>query len=365
MVGDFPFPKRQDTMFLDTIHPKDVPLGHVYPQKAEDLSLKTDDIFKAQPFFEKHQYRNMKKPEPDFGQRAQTCYPNPLRRPRDLSLTVYDIEGARPAKTQIFKGARHVDPLAPVYTLPSCQPQKLISPRRFSGRHTNDISDIELTSSKRVIPDRNYVRDPNDGSDIEYTCPNYKGRVLLPLRETKPSLHNSMSVGDINRGARRKVPFRETNPVDPEYCVSQATTTSLYNTWNEERGLYAPQSRPSTIGIVPGSKPRKLQWGNGEPLLSLVKEDIAGANPQRYCGERPIHVYDDMVAKPPISFHDPFDIPGAQVNSLKKGLVTMRLTNPITPAYTLLDGRHDVLPKYEPRASADYDHDPSRHAKCT
>ncbi|CAD7950065.1 unnamed protein product [Amoebophrya sp. A120] len=353
MLGDYPFPKRQDTMFLDTIHPKDVPLGHVYPQKEEDFSLKTDDIFKAQPYFHTHNFRNMRKPEWDHGMRATTCYPNPLRRPRDLSLTVYDIEGARPAKTQIFKGQRHVDPLAPVYQLPSCQMQKPLSPRRFSGRHTNDISDIELTSSKIIMPDRNYVRDPNDASDIEYTCPNYKGRVILPSRtNSHPDPHNSLAIGDIN-GPKRKIPFRETNPVDPEYYVSQATTTSLYANWNEETGLYHPQARPRTIGVVPGSKPRKLQWSNSEPQLSLVKEDIAGANSQRWCGERPIHVYDDMTTKPPIFFHDPFDIPGAQVSSLKKGLVTSRFTNPITPAYTLLDGKKDVLPKYVPRQSAD------------
>lgn len=36
------------------------------------------------------------------------------------------------------------------------------------------------------------------------------------------------------------------------------------------------------IGQVPLSKPRKLQWDNGEPLFSLLKEDIAGTSSQRY-----------------------------------------------------------------------------------
>ena len=76
------------------------------------------------------------------GQRSRTFYPENPRRPRDISLTTFDIDGARPKKTK-HKGVRHTDPLQPEYILPSCQENRPPTPRRFSGRHTNDISDIE------------------------------------------------------------------------------------------------------------------------------------------------------------------------------------------------------------------------------
>ena len=82
-------------------------------------------------------------PTPERGQRAKTCYPVPVRRPRDLSLTLHDIDGARPAKTVIFRGNRHVDPLCPQYQLPSNPAPRAATPRPWNGRVTNDISDIE------------------------------------------------------------------------------------------------------------------------------------------------------------------------------------------------------------------------------
>ena len=39
-----------------------------------------------------------------------------------------------------------------------------------------------------------------------------------------------------NQTGKNKIPFRETNPLDPKYTISQATTTSLYTTWTEEAG---------------------------------------------------------------------------------------------------------------------------------
>ena len=58
-----------------------------------------------------------------------------------MALTTFDIDGARPRKNQV-KGQRHTDPLQPEYILPSCQANRPPTPRRFNGRHTNDISDI-------------------------------------------------------------------------------------------------------------------------------------------------------------------------------------------------------------------------------
>lgn len=341
-----PFAGRQNTMMLDTVRPEDVPLGHVYPQKDEDLSLKTNDIYKAQPFYRYKQLEVLgQKPPPEPGQKTKTLYPRDLRRPRDLSLTTGDIELARPQR-QPIKGNRHVDPVCPEYKLPTYAENREPTPRRWNGRHTNDISDIEYTAPKIRIPDRNYDRDPNDGSDIAYSKPNYKRRVLRPINAR---LSNSLDVRDINHDPdTNKVPFKERNPLDPEYTISQSTTTSLYNVWSEENSnplLKVSKSAPKLIGCVAGSKPRKLQWRNGEPQLSLVKEDIAGAYPQRWIGQVPYNLYDPPEKKPVITFHDPFDIVGAQVGSLAKGIRTHRSLYPLEPAYKLLDGQQtDAYP---------------------
>jgi hypothetical protein len=109
------------------------------------------------------------------------------------------------------------------------------------------------------------------------------------------------------------------------------------------------------IGEVPQSKPRKLQWDNGEPHFSLLTEDIAGSQPQRWVGSVPFNIYDPPEKKPIISFHEPQDIPGTQVGSLRKGIVTGRMTNPLNPRYTMLDGpakMHPLAERADPMAGS-------------
>lgn len=333
-------------MTLDTIQPKDVPRGRVYEQKDEDLSLKTMDIERAQPYYNHKRY--LEKPtftvgitDPGHvGGKARTYYPEMDRRPRDLSLTTADIEYAQP-KSVKAKGNRHTDPLQPQYELASCNVRPA-TPPRWNGRHTNDISDIELSNPKKLIPDRNYIRDPNDASDIEYACPNYKRRVHGPLHRQGHS--TSLDVRDISENKRTEP--RGTNPLEPVYKVPTSTVTSLPIRWTEEGGSYQvhdAETEAHTVGPVGGSKPRKLQWDNGEPQFSLLREDIAGAAPQRWVGAVPFNIYDPPQVKPAISFHDPHDIPGAQVGTLKKGIEgSVRIWNPLDPLqpdYQLLDGQ--------------------------
>merc|ERR1712232_768376 len=82
-----------------------------------------------------------------------------------------------------------------------------------------------------------------------------------------------------------------------------------------------------------------------------LREDIAGTIPQRWIGSVPANIYDPPEVRPMISFHDPHDIPGAQVGSLKKGIegITRRQCNPLNPRYPMLDGeaRPQPLPLLE------------------
>jgi len=325
-------------MSLDKVRPADVLTGRVYNYKDHyDLSLLTQDIYKCQPHYNYLNYLHQPPKEPIELSKTKSFYPD-VNRPRDLSLTTGDIDGAQ-ATRQEPKSLRITDPVCPDYKFPTSVVARPITPPRYNGRVTNDVSDIEHCRPTKVIPDRNYIRDPNEISDIEYSCPNYVRRVHLPLNGLGTS--TSLDVTDINQLDRTKP--RCTNPLEPNYKVSQTTTTSLHHTFSEQEGgpdnLKAPRLQPAEIGPVPGSKPRKLEWDNGEPQFSLMREDIPGAAPQRWTGSVPYNIYDPPEKKQVISFHDPHDIPGAQVGSLRKGIETWRITNPLQPTYTFLDGK--------------------------
>mmetsp|Transcript_33318 Transcript_33318/g.61084 ORF Transcript_33318/g.61084 Transcript_33318/m.61084 type:complete len:435 (-) Transcript_33318:69-1373(-) len=352
---DRQFLGRDKTMSLDIVRPDDIPRGKVRFIKEEDKSLTTEDISRARPTYPHLQF--LDKPDlskgctdPEHvGARARTYYPPMDRRPRDLSLTTADIEYAQPKKVN-YRGNRHTDPVCPNYELPSCHVRP-VTPPRWNGRHHMDNSDIELSHPKVLAPERNYVRDPNDASDIEFACPAYQERVKRPPNPNR--LDRSMNVRDItdvNDSLNpKRVMTRCTNPMNPTYRVSTSGGTSLHTKFNEEKGFaFDLPEMQMHIGEVHGSKPRKLQWDNSEPQLSLVREDIAGAAPQRFVGSVPFNIYDPPEVKPMLSRHDPHDIPGAQVGTLRKGIVSGRTgtTNPLNPRYVPLDGiiRPDAVP---------------------
>ncbi|KAF4650082.1 hypothetical protein FOZ61_000688 [Perkinsus olseni] len=302
-----PFARREDTMSLDTIKPKDVPRGRILYVKDTDASLTTIDIDKCKPTYYWLDY--LRKPEFSLkcdvpGMRSKSYYPPVVNRPRDLSLTTQDIEWAQPKITR-FRTNRVLDPLNPMYKLPKSEAVP-VEPPRFNGRLTNDI----------------------------------RGRTAK----------------DINAGPLdgRLPAMRGTDPLEPTYVIPinpvlsrgrLPPATSLNHIWSEEvRSVENPKMEPMVIGEVPLSRPRKLQWDNGEPLFSLLKEDIAGASSQRHVGSIPFNIYEQPVEERP-DFHSTADIPGAQVNSLAKGIVTRRKLDPQNPKYTFLDGTRGVVPR--------------------
>lgn len=352
-------------MSLDTIKATDIPRGRVHQYKDEDRSLKTDDIQRCNPtypwmkYLEKPTYAHGTTNTHDIaGGRAKSYYPPMDRRPRDLSLTTADIEYAQPKNVK-FRGNRHSDPVQPYYKMASSEVRPA-TPVRYGGRETNDVSDIEMAQPKRLIPDRNYTRDPNDSTDIAYSAPNYRRRVVRPLNPE--TFSTSLHVKDITEDGPRRAVREQTNPLDPTYKVPTSSATSLDILWNEEQG--AGLQKQSTmaadvVGPVAGSKPRKLTWDNQEPLFSLLREDIAGAAPQRWIGATPFNVYDPPAKKPVISFHDPHDVPGAQVGSLRRGIGSTRMTNPLNPKYQMLDGM-ELTYQAEPVMEAERGYPPNR-----
>jgi len=353
-----PFAQRSDVMSLDIVRPKDIPKGKTLYVKVEDNSLKTEDVYKARPYYQHLDHLN--KPDLSVGNtdpghpggKASTYYPTMDRRPRDLSLTTADIEYAQP-KAVKRRGNRHTDPVCPDYELPTSY-QRPHTPPRFLGRHTNDVTDIEHSCPKVLHPERSYTRNPNDANDIEFASANYRER--LNRTTARPRQDRQLDVKDVTE--HKCIRPRNTNPLDPVYRVPSNMTTSLHTSYAEEQGMEAPYALPDDIGPVHQSKPRKLQWDNGEPQLSLVREDIAGAVPQRFVGSIPANIYDPPDVRPMLSFHDPHDIHGAQVGSLPRGLATYRVTNPLNPRYQMLDG--EVRPQPVPTTTLDAERGPAR-----
>lgn len=315
-----PFLQRTDTMSLDIIRPKDIPRGQVMFPKDYDKSLITEDIHRCQPHYDHLNYLN----KPDMsvgctdpvhvGGKARSYYAPMDRRPRDLSLTTADIELAIPRGGN-HKGSRHTDPVCPRYEMPSSYQAPVPEPR-WNGRHATDNSDIEKSHPRVLHPDRNYVRDPNEGRDIEYTTPNYAEKLNALRARGRPDF--SLNVQDI-LGTKPARP-RCTDPLDPSYKVPTSATTSLHAKYAEEKGLgiELPSLQVREVGHVEGSKSKRLTWDNGEPHLSLLREDIAGALPQRWVGTIPANIYDAPEMRPMITHHDPHDIPGAQVGTLDR-----------------------------------------------
>ncbi|CAE7208570.1 unnamed protein product, partial [Symbiodinium sp. KB8] len=347
-----PFLQRTDTMSLDIIRPKDIPRGQVMFPKDYDKSLITEDIHRCQPHYDHLNYLN----KPDMsvgctdpvhvGGKARSYYAPMDRHPRDLSLTTADIELAIPRGGN-HKGSRHTDPVCPRYEMPSSYQAPVPEPR-WNGRHATDNSDIEKSHPRVLHPDRNYVRDPNEGRDIEYTTPNYAEKLNALRARGRPDF--SLNVQDI-LGTKPARP-RCTDPLDPSYKVPTSATTSLHAKYAEEKGLgiELPSLQVREVGHVEGSKSKRLTWDNGEPHLSLLREDIAGALPQRWVGTIPANIYDAPEMRPMITHHDPHDIPGAQVGTLKKGIEgSRRSVNPLNPRYPMLDGnaRPQPLPTFE------------------
>merc|ERR1719469_959447 len=175
-------------------------------------------------------------------------------------------------------------------------------------------------------------------------------------------------------------PTRVVCPLDPVYNVSTTNRTSVRAQFTEERGVRdLPRTHEGNQGVhgaVAGSKPRALTRDNGEPQFSLMRDDIAGGAPQRWIGSVPANIYDSHDIRPVIDYHDPHDIAGAQVSSLKKGIITRRSVNPLNPRYMMLDG--DAKPPPVPVMPAEREHNihpsllrqaatssmPNLHAPC-
>lgn len=311
--GTAPFATRKNGMYLDTVKPAvDTLRGQIWCYKADAQALRNHDIAGATTESAYH-YKNLWKdscniPEPIPGTSAKTHYPD-VNRPVDLNLNTSDIKGAQPDSHR-FQTPRTVNPLAPEYPLPSFRALPEPPPRAavHEGRE-RDWSEHK-GAMRRLVPERNYSRDPNEGRDIELSQSNERRR--LRQGQARHLLESRDVTGEVNLTMMRKT-ARASNPLVPDYAVPCETTHPF------RKGEGASANAPGVVGRIEGSTPRVLTWDNGEPQTSLVREDIPGTVPQRYKGHVPFNLYDPEHHTPYSQFHGCDDIEGAQVGTRKAG----------------------------------------------
>ena len=242
-----------------------------------------------------------------------------LNRPLDLSLTTEDIEGAQPRKKG-FTTKRCVDPLQPVYKLPSFQLQPIAVPADPVGTiPTNFTDDISGCKPRRATRARSDMGRGLDVSDIDYAQPHFR-REIRPHQTKQGS--GSLDVSDINNAGTRPLGTRETNPLDPVYHISEN------NMWSRDTTL-----RSIDIGPIDKGKPRRLI----PEKCSSTKGNITGTRPQRYVGALAQSSVGDATID---EWNKPMPT-ASRAASLKRGIVTLRSTNPLDPNYYMLDGNYD------------------------
>jgi hypothetical protein len=137
-----------------------------------------------------------------------------------------------------------------------------------------------------------------------------------------------------------KKSFRASDPLNPVYTVPLTHNppgTSLHATWDEERkaNTGCKSTKAATIGDIHGSKPKTRARDNGEPTLSLVREDLPTACPMRRIGSLPYSIYGPPGNRRFSASLDTQDINGAQADTLPRG--------PRMPQRTAQDGQNTSM----------------------
>lgn len=278
--------------------------------------LQTDDIAGAQPKRAFAYTRGACAPAHVEGSRPQAAYHARFSNKPD-SFLVQDIEGAQP-KTNMFRTRRSVNPLNPVYKLPSHEALPF-EPLRFL-RDSIDVSDIDGARA-RPAP-QSEPRNSHDVGDIEgahASWRSHKRAALERMRSVGVKKADSLEVSDITDKG-----FKSRRCVDPLNPVYKHHGEDIYD---------------SPRGTAP--KPRKTARNANVPFYSLHTADIAGA--QGDSGS----VFATMKGHRRTEFRAPnnvADIPGAKPGSLRRGLRSKRQTNPLQPRYRFLHGSDTPTP---------------------
>jgi len=341
-----PFTGRDRTMSLDVVRRDDVPASRKMYFKDYDRCLMTEDLPRAHPILghpatgttEPIPWALMDKPQLSDvpGSRTASFYPPPGKaRPRDLSLTSMDIDGAVPCGIgRNSEGKKRldcvVDPVDARYQLASSSKVPVEPEKEHFGRHTLDITDIEGAATKTSHLERRDYGDPLK-CEAEFQSSRREATISNVLDRTQGRVARLPTprracVTPSNRQTNRSV-----DPQHPRYSVPlprDSPGTSLHIRWSEERrsmGDEPPALEHTEIGHIDGTTPKALVHDNGEAFWSLENRDIEGARVVPRVAGLPFSMYGPAGRRPQSTCLDNSDIEGAQVGTLTSRGPTSRL----------------------------------------
>ena len=284
-----------------TITPEDFPPKHKKWIHPGANSLRTDDIEGARSYLPGYKYIN----KPNFYnvndiEKAQ-AHPRHSSTKESYSLKTSDISNASPSAVLFKTNRLGHNPLTPVYILPSYE-TKPGTPPRFI-RDSISVDDIE--GSRPQIYSKWQTRNSIGVHDILGATAWKKKELVKP---------NLMDCKDIN-SIEVFTSSRTVNPLMPEYMCRDEDNKVVIR------------------GHVEGSSPKVLVRMSQSPHdRHLNTKDIEGATAGTV-GVGPIGTKLRNYIRSPT---DTQDIEGAQTGTFKKGITTVRATNPLDPKYTWL-----------------------------
>ena len=279
------------------------PRRYGFYSKKQDFTNTNLDIDKSYPINEYNKYTN----KPDY------IYKND------------DIELSKPQGHHVFQNNRHVNPLNPVYQLPSCDNNNYSDDesKKFI-RDTLNIKDIEGTKPRKdyyetileknknnnnIIP-RDNINKFNDNKDNDILIEHKKN-----FHNNRNKLYNSLDYRDVYKKTFDINTYdSKRNPLDPTYSLSYL---------NGEKYV---------LGEIDGSKPKVFSRFNTEKDgKNLTTKDIEGAEPNSISFLQKYYLRN----KKPLMYSAE-DIIGAKHDTRKRGIVTKRNLNPLVPKYMYL-----------------------------
>ena len=291
-----PTPTTPETMFLATIPNRSVRTA------GKRITNDISDIAGTKP---RSGQRYTNKPNLHQTQDIRGASSSVLHRATNKpnAFATLDIPGAQSDRTYMHTN-RCVDPQDPMYPMPGHSEKVLKREGRQPKflRCTLAIDDIEGTKPKKYFKWKERGTSLNV-DDIEGAKPRWKWH-----RRAKESRRpDSLYTKDINESEFRTK--RVSDSLNPVYKIN---------------GMEIKDDK--------GCKPKQTRQLTNVPFFSLQSSDIAGATcsyRRRKLEETRRHYrVTNLVA----------DIKNAQADSLHRGLKTHRVTNPLNPKYTPLDG---------------------------
>ena len=178
---------------------------------VQRVTNRTDDIERSNPFYAPSRYTN--KPDlhgvGDIERSQPKSLHAGLRNKPAFSYTNDDIDGSKP-KPYTFKTARVVDPVDPVYALPSSTKHEITPPRFL--RDGRDVSDIRGTAPRPIH--RGEQRDTMGAADIEGAQAGWKPRHKVKSDQPR----NTLDVGDILHVGFKT--SRVSDPLNPHHIIN-------------------------------------------------------------------------------------------------------------------------------------------------